>query len=286
MELYTAAKEGNTELVRQHLRVAGINVNFRNANDQETPLIVAARMGHVQVVEMLLKDQRVSPFAQNSSQASVLMVACQNGHVPVVKLLLEVPGIGVNEIMNDTVTPLYMASRSGNAQIVELLLKHPQIQVNKAKFDNATPLIIASVKGHISVVELLLNHPGIDVSKVSDYYLTALTSAHFWGHKRIVLEIQKFKDNEQFSLEKDIEFITENLDPAKRFQDACGIFLEKIVISEETREAVLKYPFFRKACQSSGQADTPPTLQLPFLFLPDGRDRYREKGALKVKSLR
>jgi hypothetical protein len=167
------------------------------------------------------------------------MVACEFRQADIVSMLLNRPGLDINEIMEDTVTPLYMASRNGDAKIVELLLKHPDIGVNKPKSDHATPLIIACVRGHFSVVQTLLKHPQIDVSLVSDYLVTALSSAHFWGHKAIFQLIQKFKENTT-SLEKEVNFLRENLVPQKRFQDACGVLLEKIVINEGSRKVVIK----------------------------------------------
>jgi len=121
--LWDACTEGNHALVELILgRFQDANVNWVGPENGDTPLHRACRLGHLQVVEILLRHSQVNVNAGNDKLATPLLVACQEGHVEVVKLLLADLRVDVNLPQNGGYTPFFMACQSGYKEVVSLLL--------------------------------------------------------------------------------------------------------------------------------------------------------------------
>ena len=135
-----------------------------------TPLILAARGGHVAIMKVLLAQKSMDANQSSSDTGTnALIVAGYAGGAEAVKVLLAHDGIEVNKATTrDGTTPLYAACQEGNAAAVKLLLAHNGIEVNKARTaDGSTPLSAACHNGQAAVVKLLLAHGGIDVNRAT-----------------------------------------------------------------------------------------------------------------------
>jgi len=86
--LHCASLFGIVGIVSGLLGVEGCELNQRDCVGN-TPLMWAARNGHEQVVETLLKRGDVCPDRQGRYGQTPLCCAALNGHVDVAKLLLE-----------------------------------------------------------------------------------------------------------------------------------------------------------------------------------------------------
>ena len=84
-----------------------------------------------------------------------LFVACRSGHEEVVKLLLA-RGADINQANDVGSTPLYVACYNGHGEVVELLLARGA-DINQATRDSTTPLSISCATGHIAISELLIS---------------------------------------------------------------------------------------------------------------------------------
>jgi len=113
----------------------------------------ASKNGQTNVVELLLKDERVNPAADDNY---AIQLASQNGHTEVVKLLLKDPRVNPAANENEAIG---LASENGHTEIVKLLLKDPR--VNSADDDNYA-IRAASINGHVEVVKLLLSDPRVN----------------------------------------------------------------------------------------------------------------------------
>jgi Fem-1 family protein b len=173
-----------------------------------TPLLIAARNGHVKVVEILLTQYGVDPEqtgtvkfdGYTSDGACALWWAACHGHINVIKTLLA-HGADVNHTTasNSIYTPLRVACFEGLLDVVALLLdRGADIHISN-KFGN-TCLMIASYKGHLEVVKYLLEHG----SRPNDRALCNATALHFAadrGHLKIVKVLVE-NGAEQFSNER------------------------------------------------------------------------------------
>ena len=86
--LHIAARNGNVEIARLLLAQPGIDVNVKN-KWKSTPLMLAAGVGHLEVVELLLghADTKVDLQAAYYGRTA-LIEAALNGHLDVVEKLV------------------------------------------------------------------------------------------------------------------------------------------------------------------------------------------------------
>ena len=150
--LHVAAFLGREELARVQLRWGSVEVNAR---DKEgcTPLHLAARKGHRDVVELLVAEG-ADVNARNEEQRTPLYCAIQHHAVDVVRLLVGKTDLATGDLLGRT--PLHYAAAAGDTGIVRLLLEAGA--ETKAKDSRGlTPLHLALASDHEEVAALLLN---------------------------------------------------------------------------------------------------------------------------------
>lgn len=189
--LMRAAHAGDLAEVKQLIsRGAGVNTQVPS-NDLEvivafiswmqpvkhrevgwTPLMFAARGGHVEIARALL-DAGADVNRNGRSAASALHVAVENGHYDMAALLLEAGAAPYHAI-------LYSAAVRGDADTAQLLVDYgvpadapvdPEgaAVVRSAdnrgarELDGGSPLLVAAMRGHARVVRVLLN-AGADIN--------------------------------------------------------------------------------------------------------------------------
>lgn len=180
--LWDACRRGRTHTVASLLQNMSTPVDIRNATS-ETPLLIASRHGHLEIVQALLQAG-ASVNSTNRSGETPLHVASENGHVDVVNELLMVDATAVDVTDINGRSSLFRASEKGHVGVVNALL------ARKANPDSAdvlrmTPLFAASQLGHLDVVNALLqNNARVDV--VEDHEATSLYIASQNGYIDIV----------------------------------------------------------------------------------------------------
>lgn len=83
-----------------------------------------------------------------NADASPLLVACRGEHLEVIKFLVLEADAEVNQPKITGATPLFIASQSGNTEVVQFLLDHGA-DLNIHTHYNASPLYIAAQNGHL-----------------------------------------------------------------------------------------------------------------------------------------
>ena len=78
-----------------------------------------------------------------------LQVACKHGHVDIVARLLEENVINVNAENNQGLTALLIAIEKGNLEICEYLVEHPKIEVTSFASE------LAIINKNVAIAELL-----------------------------------------------------------------------------------------------------------------------------------
>ena len=76
-----------------------------------------------------------------------LFVACQVGYLQVMKLLMKDERILVNQSLLDATTPFSIACEEGFHEIIEFLLKDERVAVNLPNDDEFSPLMFACSRG-------------------------------------------------------------------------------------------------------------------------------------------
>ena len=193
--MYMAVKNGNVEKIKELVDL-GHDVNdmhdYSSAlgeNTKLSPAVVAARHGHVDVINILAKlgaDLR-------GKKSDVITPACEAakfGQANVIKTLAAL-GIDVNEPNVEGFTPLYFAAERGDLAVVKALID-AEIDVENYGDDRMlNPLLIASYYGYTEVVKTLALC-GSDVNSSTDDGVTPVFVAAQQGHVGTIKTLLEF----------------------------------------------------------------------------------------------
>ncbi|XP_067653304.1 cyclin-dependent kinase 4 inhibitor C-like [Haliotis asinina] len=117
--LYSASKYGDLKRVKRILASGHVNINYRiGAN---TPVMVAARNGHRDVVEFLV-GRGADVSLVDSGGNNILHMACIYGHLETVKLILSLEVLDINARNNGGRTAADYARIRRRQRVLDLLM--------------------------------------------------------------------------------------------------------------------------------------------------------------------
>jgi ankyrin repeat protein len=186
--LMLACTKGPVEVVQILLLPGakkGQGLDERDKNG-ETALHHAATGGHKRVVSLLLKKGAKASKKDQWSRTP-LMLACREGHLEVVEVLFEArKGLGLEETDGDGRRALHCAAIGGHKEIVTFLLSKGA-QANARDEDGSTPFMLACWKDRLEVVQILHGTTeGHGLEEKDNEGQTALHDAAEGGNKDIV----------------------------------------------------------------------------------------------------
>jgi len=187
-QFWTACSNGNAERVKELLQSSEIDTNWQDPEHYYfTPLLIASCCGHIEIVKLLLNDQRVDVNKEDEYGITPFSIACQNGRIEIVKLLLNDNRVDINQANKDGSTPFYLACSRGHIEIVKLLLNDKRIDINQPEgYGGETPFYVACDNGHIEIVKYLVNDSRIDINKEENEGWTPFYNACNYGEIEIV----------------------------------------------------------------------------------------------------
>ncbi|RDD42055.1 Ankyrin repeat and SOCS box protein 13 [Trichoplax sp. H2] len=146
-----------------------ININTTDGA-ANTPLVIAAKEGHFEIVKYLLQMGACAEgIRENSTGWTPLWVATFSGHSECVRILIQA---GANIETNSPDTPLMLAAREGQADCLQLLIQ-AGAKLNTHNANKQNPLHLACEECNIECVEILLKQ-GFDVNAVDKLHRTPL----------------------------------------------------------------------------------------------------------------
>ena len=162
-------------------------VDRRYGSDEYSALDLAARGGHTEVCQMIVRHG-ADVNAQDSDGVGALYLAALNDRVETVDLLVNAGAdVAAQARGRENRTALHVACEEGSSGAVEALLRHGAGLFTRDT-GHRTPLHLAARKGDEMTVELLLAW-GADPtfgSVTHGYKFTALDEASYWGHVGVV----------------------------------------------------------------------------------------------------
>lgn len=186
--LYQACREGDVAAVKRLLAAGSIAVNAIDPDTRLTPLMLAARHGHDDVVMVLMKGPQGADLQlQNSRGDSALSLAAGAGKDDAVELLL-LKKAQPDQANHGGRTPLAYAAAGGHLHTATLLLA-TGAQVNGSGKGGKPPLAIAAQRGDTALAALLLeNKASLDLADRHGW--TAFHHAAAMGHAALAEQLR------------------------------------------------------------------------------------------------
>ena len=179
--LHLAARKGHVEVVRELVRRGAVlEARTFKAN---TPLIFASFSGSVEVARLLL-DSGANLEAKGSWGGTALVAASQTGCLGLVRFLLARGAATDVRLSHTGNSPLFVAGNRGHALVVQVLLAAGADVEARDALGN-TPLNTASLYGHVEVARLLLDS-GADIEAKGNGNTTPLCFASQKGWLKVV----------------------------------------------------------------------------------------------------
>ena len=176
------------KLIQGAPHLASSFLNLVPELDVEKPLREAAKGGHEEVVEALLKAG-AQVEAKDKDGGTPLHWAAEKGHEKAVGVLLKA-GADIEAKDKYGYTPLHLAAEKGHEKMVEVLLKAGADIEAKGRYHGETPLHWAAEKGHEKVVGVLLK-AGADIEAKTKDGKNCLPCAAKGGHEKVVEALLK-----------------------------------------------------------------------------------------------
>lgn len=159
-------------------------VNDGTEERSDTPLHMAARAGHLQVMQLLL-GRDADPNATSDNHGTPLSAAIMSGKIEVVRLLLD-QGVNLTTKPGDeSCPPLVVACTLCGLETVEALLERDEKDQTMSK-DYGDALAAAALAGHASIVTKLLNK--IPEGESLQHALDNAAEGRHWGIVEQLLE--------------------------------------------------------------------------------------------------
>jgi len=186
--LYQACRDGDAATVKRLLAAGSIAVNAIDPDTRLSPLMLAARHGHDDVVLVLMKGQQgASVNLQNSRGDSALSLAAGAGKDDAVELLL-FKKAQPDQANHNGRTPLAEAAAGGHLITAGLLIASGA-QVNAGAGTGEPALAVAAQAGDVALVGLLLEKKASPDS-ADRYGWTAFNHAAGRGHEAVMRQLQ------------------------------------------------------------------------------------------------
>jgi len=189
IRLLRAVEKGKTQILHEliaDMQMPSIPSDLTDPKGQ-TALAYAAKIGHREMVSVLIKLNASDISSQNSQGLTPLMYAASNGHAAAVELLVPHSHVNVGDSESGS-TALMLATEyckvapsksiRGYHDTVHVLLASPHVMINLQMFCGCTALMTAvqcadstgqrlvELPGEatLPIVEMLLERPELDIS--------------------------------------------------------------------------------------------------------------------------
>lgn len=145
--LHEICKTGNIPMLKLFLNDSRVDINYDGNFETKnimfrcgTPLHMACRFNQIDVVRILLEDNRLQHDTADTNGYTPFHLACQKRNPELVKLFLENPLCNPNGVTNKYETGFYIACKTKDYDIIKLLLEYSSYNLNLKPRNGVTPL--------------------------------------------------------------------------------------------------------------------------------------------------
>ncbi|XP_046550663.1 putative ankyrin repeat protein RF_0381 [Haliotis rubra] len=179
--LHFASLGGSVDIVDRILRVDRVNINSTD-NQHRTPVMIAASKGHKDVFDLLVS--KGADLTLNDDNDTILYAACQGGNIEIVKYVLGQDVSYINTRGSEGFTPVLLAAFNGYWEVFHfLLLKEASLSVRPDSGENI--LHVACIGGNLKIVKYVLKQNTEDINSRGTEGMTPAMRAACCGHKDV-----------------------------------------------------------------------------------------------------
>jgi len=147
---WNGLQEGRVDVIES---LAG-KVSLDRVNDEGcTPVLVAARCGHIEIVEFFA-TKNVDLDSADKRGHTPVFVAAWCGRIEVVKFLAT-KNVDLNRPDIVGQTPTFIAAAEGRTEVVKFLGTQ-NVDLNRANNFGRSPVHVAAINGHTEIVRILI----------------------------------------------------------------------------------------------------------------------------------
>ncbi|XP_031386711.1 ankyrin repeat-containing protein At5g02620-like [Punica granatum] len=159
----------------------------RTAESLNTPLHLASKLGHAQLVEEIVKLCPDMVSLGNSKLDTPFHEACSGGHVSVLRLLLKVRPWEIFQLNGQAESPLYIASKNGHGEVVKLIVTLPGMLEIEEEVSSQSSVHVAALRGHTDIVTTILQACPKSIYKVDSNGSSLLHYACIGGYLKMAM---------------------------------------------------------------------------------------------------
>ena len=184
--LHHACREGDLQGVLDLLGGCDAEqVNAREGEDGPSPLDIASRHGHVDIMKALLKGR--ADVNLENSKGTALHAAVAGKQCAAINVLVDAGGNMHATSVPRCYHPIHLACEIGSVEVLETLLKHGADIEKTAICPRNRPMNVAAKHGHTDVVVALLAAGSPADHGLEEYFeRTPLQNAASGGHASVV----------------------------------------------------------------------------------------------------
>ncbi|XP_048246498.1 ankyrin repeat domain-containing protein 50-like [Haliotis rufescens] len=182
-DLIVACREGNLKAVKDILEQSPAEDINKKGCGGMTPVMWAARRGHREVLDLLVKKEAYLKVVDDASN-NILHWACYGGHVAMVKHVVSKNMVDINSKGRDGRTPLMCAAREGKSRIFDFLVSRGGLPSGIDK-DGNNILLLACLGGNGKIVKYIISHDDVDINGRGQSGRTPLMAAAYKGHGKV-----------------------------------------------------------------------------------------------------
>ena len=164
--IFKVCREGNLTCFKWLLEKEGIDLSKTEELNDDNPIHIASKYGHLSIVQYLIKNIKVDKDIKGCYGKSPLHYACENGHLHVVEYLIYMDA-NIEAKDKEGKTPLHYVCSNGNFEIVEYLISQ-DADIEAKDYMGKTPLYYACNNCHTLIIDYLLSK-GAKIDVQGDY---------------------------------------------------------------------------------------------------------------------
>ena len=165
-EVTSKGKQGHVDVLNLLIK-QGAKLDREVSPSGATPYLIACQQGNVQCVKRIL-EAGCNRDKKTTGGCDALIISAMQGHLKLISLLLDY-GMDLNSKTEENETPLYVACQNGHALVAQLLLFRGAEGSIVAKSTNMNAFEIAVHMEHDHIVEMFNEHTRKITQPVIEY---------------------------------------------------------------------------------------------------------------------